>query len=450
MTAPSDRPHNVLIVFADQQRWDTLGVNGSPMGLTPNLDRLAREGTRFLLPVTNQPVCAPARACLLTGQYATTHGVWRNGIGLTGREQTLATCLAGAGYQTGYVGKWHLAGHEHGPGPVPLGSRGGFADFWEAANATEMVSHPFDTVLYDSAGNEVRPPGYRVDATTDRTIAALHRFADDGRPFLLMVSYLEPHHQNDVDRYVPPEGYEARYADPFVPPDLRPLPGNWQTQLPGYYGCVASLDENLGRLLAALRQTGQLARTIVVYTADHGCHFRTRNGEYKRSCHDASLRVPLVLWGGPFTRRQVVPEPVGLVDLAPTLLDATGVPVPPGVQGRSLLPLSRREADACESWPDEALVQISESCTGRALRSERWTYGVTAPERPGPAAPASEVYVETHLYDDFADPAQHVNLLGRQRYRDVAQQLRARLLTRMMAVGETAPEIHPFGGNTAP
>ncbi len=334
MTRAADPRPNILIVFSDQQRWDTLGVNGSPMGITPHLDRLAREGTRFLLPITNQPVCAPARACLLSGQYATSHGVWRNGFGLAPDTPTLATCLAGEGYQTGYVGKWHLAGREHGHGAVPPEARGGFADFWEAANVPELVSRPFETVLYDGAGAEVRPPGYRVDATTDRTIAALRQFAGEGAaPFVQMVSFLEPHHQNDVDRYVPPEGYEARYANPYVPPDLRPLPGNWQTQLPGYYGCVASLDENVGRLLQALEETGQLEQTIVVYTADHGCHFRTRNAEYKRSCHDASLRIPLVIWGGPFSRRQVVPEPVGLVDLLPTLLDAAGVAIPETVAG---------------------------------------------------------------------------------------------------------------------
>jgi arylsulfatase A-like enzyme len=461
MTRAADPRPNILIVFSDQQRWDTLGVNGSPMGLTPHLDRLAREGTRFVLPITNQPVCAPARACLLSGQYATSHGVWRNGFGLAPDTPTLATCLAREGYQTGYVGKWHLAGREHGHGAVPPEARGGFADFWEAANVPELVSRPFETVLYDGAGAEVRPPGYRVDATTDRAIAALRHFAGRGagggassrlagRPFVQMVSFLEPHHQNDVDRYVPPEGYEARYANPFVPPDLRPLPGNWQTQLPGYYGCVASLDENVGRLLQALEETGQLEQTIVVYTADHGCHFRTRNAEYKRSCHDASLRIPLVIWGGPFSRRQVVPEPVGLVDLLPTLLDAAGVAIPETAQGRSLLPLARREASACESWPPEVLVQISESCTGRALRSERWTYCVAAPRGAGPAEASSAVYVETHLYDDFADPAQHVNLLGRERYRKVAQGLRERLVARMVAAGEAAPEVRPFEGSMAP
>jgi len=431
----------VVIVFTDQQRWDTLGVNGSPMGLTPNLDRLARQGARFLLPITNQPVCAPARACLLTGQYATTHGVWRNGLGLTGREQTLATCFGAAGYQTAYVGKWHLAPRECGRGPVPAEYRGGFADFWEAANVLEHVSQPYQTVLYDAAGDEVRPAGYRVDALTDRALHFLRHARREQDPFFLMISYLEPHHQNDIDRYVAPEGYAERYADPFVPPDLRPLPGNWQTQLPGYYGCIRSIDENLGRLVAALEELGLAENTLVAFTADHGCHFRTRNAEYKRSCHDSSLRIPLVLWGGELSRRQVVPEPVGLVDLAPTLLEAAGLPVPETMQGRSLLPLIRREP---VEWPEEVFVQISEAGTGRALRSERWTYGVFAPGGEGRTGPRSERYLESYLYDNFADPAQHVNLLGRAAYREVAAGLRARLLERMRAAGEPLPEIVPW------
>ena len=464
---------NVLIIFSDQQRWDTLGVNGSPMDLTPNLDALARRGTRFLLPITNQPVSAPARACLLTGKYATTHGVWKNGAGHIAGQQTLATTLAGAGYATGYVGKWHLAPPGNGPGHTEAEYRGGFTDFWEAANLLEFTSQPFETVLFDHDGKEVRPPGYRVDAMTDRTIAALRQLKDTGKPFFQMVSFLEPHHQNDVDRYVPPEGYEAQYANPFVPQDLRPLPGNWVQQLPGYYGCVRSLDENVGRLLNALEEMGERENTIVVYTADHGCHFRTRNTEYKRSCHDASLRIPLVIAGPGFDARQIVPEPVGLVDLMPTLLDACGVAAPDEVQGRSYLPLVRREAAAIEDWQDETFVQISESGTARAIRSERCTYCAAAPAGHGashaptgpqalpsnltpggPArvtgSPGSDTYTETHLYDNYADPFQHTNLLGRVHYREVAARLRERLLERMTVVGEAAPEIHPYAGQTPP
>ena len=331
---------------------------------------------------------------------------------------------------------------------MPPEKRGGFDEFWEAANVLEFTSQPFETVMYDAEGKEVRPPGYRVDALTDRVIHFLKEVRRPDDPFYFMVSYLEPHHQNDVDRYVPPEGYEERYANPFVPQDLRTLPGNWQTQLPGYYGCIRNIDENVGRIMAALEEIGEAENTVVVFTADHGCHFRTRNAEYKRSCHDASLRVPLVMWGPGLDRRQVVPEPVGLVDIPPTLLDAAGLPVPDTMQGQSLLPLVRREQRALAEWQEETFVQISESMTGRAIRSERWTYGVTSPD--GKSAASSEVYVDSHLYDNFADPFQHVNLVGRPQYKGVAEALRERLVGRMVAVGEAKPEIRPWAGNAPP
>ncbi len=440
ISGQADRP-NVLVIFVDQQRWDTLGVNGSPMDLTPNLDRAARQGVRFELPITVQPVCAPARGSLLTGQYATTHGVWRNGLGLTGQERTIADCFAAAGYETGYAGKWHLAPKEAGPGWVPPEYRGGFRDFWEAANLLEFTSQPFETVLYDGDGAEVRPPGYRVTAMTDRVIDFLRRPHRD--PFLFMVSYLEPHHQNDVDRYVAPEGYAERYANPFVPPDLRALPGTWPAHLPGYYGCIKSIDENVGRIVQTLQEQGLAENTLVVFTADHGCHFRTRNAEYKRSCHDSSLRIPLVLWGAGMNRRQVVPEPVGLVDLPPTLLDAAGLDVPEMMQGRSLLPLIDRTA---ADWPGEVFVQISESMVARALRTERWTYCAVALDKQGNRDPAGERYSELFLYDNYADPAQLVNLVGRNGYREIAAHWRERLAARIVEAGEAPAEIVPYPG----
>lgn len=442
------RQPNVVVIFADQQRWDTLGINGHPMGLTPNLDALARRGTRFLLPVTNQPVCAPARATLLTGRYATDHGVWRNGIGLAPGTKTLATRLASAGYRTGYVGKWHLAPNESGRGAVSPDYRGGFTDFWEAANALEFTSQPFDTVMFGQQGEEVRTPGYRVDACTDRAIEMITRLGATADPFFAMVSYLEPHHQNDVDEYVAPVGYAARYASPFVPEDLRPLPGSWGQHLPGYYGAIKSLDENVARIVNTLAITGQLDNTIIIYTADHGCHFKTRNREYKRSCHDSSVKIPLVIAGPGFDRRQIVPEPVGLVDLCPTLLEACAVPGDDTIQGRSFLSLVAREASACASWPDEAFIQISESGVARALRTTQWTYGVLAPQLAGNKVAASDTYLETHLYDTFADPHQQVNLIGRQGFDTVRTDLRTRLIACMTAAGEEAPAIREWGTTT--
>lgn len=431
----SARP-NILLLFVDQQRWDTLGVYGSPMGLTPNLDALARQGVRFDLACTVQPVCAPARGTLLTGQYATRHGVWKNGIGLADQEHTVARALSQAGYQTAYVGKWHLAPRECGSGAVPPEYRAGFVDFWEAANALEMVSHPNETVLYAAAGNALHPTGYRVDALTDRALHFIREVRRD--PFFLMVSYLEPHHQNDWNQFVAPEGYAERYANPFVPHDLRPFPGDWQTGLPGYYGTIARIDECVGRIVAELARLGILDNTLIVFTSDHGCHFRTRNAEYKRSCHDSSVRVPLLMRGPGFDGRLVIPEPVGLVDVPPTLLQAAGLEVPDYVQGRPLQPLVRREID---SWREEVFIQISESQVARALRTPQYTYCAVAPDLPGGSAPGSDHYVDAYLYDNYADPFQWVNLNGRREYAHVRDDLRQRLVARMVEAGEPAPTI---------
>src|SRR5688572_11502823 len=134
-----DRP-NVLVFFTDQQRWDSAGVHGNPLDLTPHFDRMARQGTHIYHSFTCQPVCGPARSCLQTGLYATTTGCFRNGIPLPEDAKTLAHHFRDAGYSTGCIGKWHLAGTN----PVPEGQRGGY-DYWLGANALESVSDAYDT-----------------------------------------------------------------------------------------------------------------------------------------------------------------------------------------------------------------------------------------------------------------------------------------------------------------
>jgi arylsulfatase A-like enzyme len=427
---------NVLVIFTDQQRWDTVGAYGGPMNLTPNLDAMAREGVRFEMAITNQPVCSPARACLITGQYATTHGVWRNGIGLSVEDNALAHCFKKAGYEVGYIGKWHLAPRELGPGYVPPEYRAGFDEFWEASNVLEFTSKPYDTTLYDAEGKEIHLSGYRVDALTDRVVRFLKQRRT--RPFFLFVSYLEPHQQNDMNRMVAPEGYAKRFANPFVPHDLRPFPGDWMEQLPDYYGCVARIDECLGRILETLREEGLYENTIVAFLSDHGCHFRTRNSEYKRSCHEGSVRIPFVIRGPGFNRSMVIPELVSIVDVGPTLLDAAGIPVPETMQGRSVMPLLDRRVG---EWRNEVFIQISESMVGRAIRTERWKYCVVAPDKNGGRDPSGDRYVEYQMYDLYADPYELVNLAGRREFRDVADQLRERLIERMVEAGEREPQI---------
>ncbi|HOL55212.1 MAG TPA: sulfatase-like hydrolase/transferase [bacterium] len=431
-----EKKPNVLVFFTDQQRWDTVGVYGSPMNLTPNLDALAREGTKFDLAFTNQPVCAPARACIFTGQYATTHRVWRNGFGLKVEDNTLAYCFKKAGYEVGYIGKWHLSPDELGPGYVPPEYRGGFEDCWEAANLLEFTSHPYDTNLYDRDGNLIHISGYRVDALTERVISFINQ--PHSNPFFLVVSYLEPHHQNDLNRFVAPDGYREKFSNPFVPYDLRTFPGDWQEQLPDYYGCIARLDEDFGRIVDTLKEKGMFEDTIVVFLSDHGCHFRTRNTEYKRSCHESSIRVPLIFHGPGFNKSLVIPEPVSLINFAPTILDAVNIPVPDTMQGGSAMPLLDRKI---KDWKNEIFIQISESCVARAIRTERWKYSVIAEDKDGWLDSNSDTYTDYQLYDLYSDPYELVNLAGRREYKGIIEELRERLTAKIEEVEGVKPGI---------
>ncbi|RTE04264.1 sulfatase-like hydrolase/transferase [Paenibacillus whitsoniae] len=425
---------NVIVFFTDQQRWDTSGLHGNPMGLMPNFDRMALQGAHFTHSFTCQPVCGPARSCLQTGKYATTTGCFVNGIPLPEDASTLAHHFNEAGYHTGYIGKWHLA-HEE---PVPASKRGGYQE-WLAADVLEFSSDAYHTVLYNNDGEAVKLPGYRVDAMTDAAIRYIDRHQDD--PFFLFVSYLEPHHQNHRDDYPAPDGYAERYRGGWIPPDLAALGGTTHEHIAGYYGMVKRLDEALGRVMDALKSLELDENTIVLFTSDHGNHFKTRNGEYKRSGHDASLRVPTAITGPGFFGGRQVRELVSLIDLPPTLLDAAGLPVPAEMQGRSMLPLVRGTAEA---WPEEAFAQISESEVGRVVRTKRWKYGITAPDRNAFTDASSDRYEESYLYDLLSDPYELRNLIGVASHREVADAMKARLLRRMAEAGEaTVPEIVP-------
>ena len=434
-----DQP-NVLIVFTDQQRWDTVGAYGSPLDITPQLDAAAASGTVFENAISSQPVCGPTRACLQTGQYGTTHGVWRNGL-LPESDAYIAEVFRSAGYDTGYIGKWHLGGT--GVEPVPEERRLGY-DFWRSADTLEHTSHPYEGVLYDKEGNRVEFDGYRVDALTDMATDFIE--ADRDAPFFLTISHLEPHHQNDMEAHVAPDGYAWRHRNPWVPPDLRAQPGcgDWYEELPSYYGICERIDETYGRLLSVLESRGELDNTIVVFVSDHGSHFRTRNGEYKRSCHESSVRVPLIIRGPGFDGGNRIESPVSLVDLPPTLLAAAELDVPPGMEGKSAMPLvdAARGAGTAK-WNDEVFIQISEAEIGRAIRTDRWKYGVSAPEGDGWESAASDRYVERHLYDLRADPYELHNLAGRSEYREIADQLQERLCTWIETIEGESVAIEP-------
>jgi arylsulfatase A-like enzyme len=432
----SQKP-NILFIMTDQQRWDTSSYFGCPLDLTPNFDTAAHRGTHLAQCISSQPVCAPARACLQTGVYATQNGVWGNSepIDPARFPQTMATLFRDAGYHTGYIGKWHINGTGKGRyQAVPEDKRLGY-QHWLAANVLEFCSQPYDCVLYDENDQEVSLPGYRADATVDAAIRYIDEHRDE--PFFLFVSLIEPHHQNDKFDYVPPHGYRERYAGRWTPPDLAALPGNAAQHLGGYWGCVKRCDEAFGRLLDALDSTGLRDTTNVLYTADHGCHFGTRPGVDKRSCHESSVRVPGMLTGPDFDGGGTVDQPVSLIDLPPTLLRSANIDIPDHFEGTPVQKLMN--VPTRERPETEAFVQISDQPggrIGRALRTGKWKYALFSEDASQHADGMAASYHESHLYNLENDPYELCNLVADSQYTSVRAELKQRLVAKMRSIGE--------------
>ena len=448
-----DKRPNVLFIFSDQQRYDTVSCYGSPIveNLTPNLDRLASDGVMFKHAFTPQPICGPARACLQTGRYATETGCFRNKIALPLNEKTMAHRMSEAGYEVGYIGKWHLASTmtfkdrgvdiDYETKPVPVERRGGYKDFWLASDTLEFTSSGYGGHMFDTNNQrrDFAQDRYRVDAQTDWALEYLHSRKKD-KPFFLFVSYVEPHHQNDASHFLGPKGSKEKFSNYNVPGDLKATAGDWKQEMPDYLGCCKSLDDNVGRLVNELEILGLRNKTLVIYTSDHSCHFKTRNGEYKRSCHDNSIRIPMIINGPGFKGGKAVDEFVNLLDMAPTVLTAAGAKLPSNLRGGALQRLVNRDA---AGRTDEIFVQLSEAQVGRAIRTRKWTYSVTAPDKNGITDSYSDIYVEDFLYDNEKDPCQRNNLIADSAYNDIRLGLAEKLKHHMVKAGEKTPAIRP-------
>ena len=439
---------NVLFLFSDQQRWDTMGCYGQELPVTPNLDALAGEGSKFNNAFTVQPVCGPARACLQTGKYATEIGCYRNGIELPQDEKTLANWMTEAGYETAYVGKWHLATtkgvNDFRTDPVPLERRGGYKDYWMASDVLEFTSHGYGGYVYDKDNEKVPFEGYRVDAMTDLALDFLDQ-RDEDKPFFMFVSYIEPHHQNDRGHYEGPEGSKEKFSDFVVPKDLAAISGDWSEEYPDYLGCCNSIDTNVGRLVQKLDDLGIREDTVIIYTSDHGSHFKTRNldippqcDDYKRACHEGVIHVPLIINGPGFNNGQSHDELVTLLDLPPTILSVAGLEVPSYMAGRTV---EEAVDPKVLDWPEEVFIQISESRVGRALRTDRWKYSVRDFDKDGITASCSDVYSEEFLYDLLKDPHEQNNLVHHDDYSHVRAELATLLKKHMVKAGEASPRI---------
>jgi arylsulfatase A-like enzyme len=326
---PARRP-SVLLILPDQLRGQSVGCLGNPEVRTPNLDRLASEGLTLPNTFANTPVCCPARAVLLTGRYAHRNGMVANDLRLRESETTLAELLAARGYRTGFVGKWHLDGGPRAPGFVPPGPRRQGFQFWAASECSHRHFRP---TYFRDTPEPITEDRFEPEVWADRGIEFLEGVGN--APFFLVVAMGPPH-----DPYGAPERYMARY-DPerltMRPNWVEGTPGGSRRDVAAYYAAITAVDEQVGRLLAALDRLGRRDDTIVVVTSDHGDMLGSQGRRLKRKPWEESIRVPnLVRYPAGIEAGRTGDLLFSHVDFAPTMLGLCGLPVPGEMQGRDL------------------------------------------------------------------------------------------------------------------
>lgn len=399
---------DILFIFSDQHRAQACGYAGDPNVRTPNMDRLAGQSVNFTQAVSGMPVCSPYRASLLTGRYPQTHGIFLNDLCLGNEAVSLAQACKSAGYDTAYIGKWHLDGHGRGA-PIPPERRQGF-DYWKAQECTHDYNR---SGYYSSEDGKQQWTGYDAFAQTDDAIRLLSGARD--KPMLLMLSWGPPHNPYGTA----PEEYRRQYS----PADLTMrgnVPHDWQGQareaLAGYYAHVAALDACLGRILDALETLGKADGTVLVYTSDHGDMLGSQGLMNKQCPWEESIRVPFLLRypAGLLPRR--LAQPIGAPDIMPTLLELCGIPVPATVEGTSFVPLLRGEPFHAPPalltciQPFSAWHKFAGGREYRGLRTQRHTY-------------VRDLHGPWLLYDNKEDPFQLRNLAEEPLHRELLQEL---------------------------
>ena len=418
-TLSQNKKKNIIFYFTDQQRADTFNSD-----IMPYLSEYSQEGTVFSDCYTCQPVCGPARACLQTGVYATECSCFKNGQALPDNLPHLADYFNRAGYDTAYIGKWHLATDSHfncEKTAIPEDRRGGYR-YWRAADVLEFTSDGWGGVVFDEKGSAVEFSGYRPDCINDFALEYLSN-RDESKPFFMFISQLEPHHQNNKKLY---EGYPET-VDDFknypIPKDLTCLKGDYKEHYANYLSAINRIDYNIKLLVEKLKDMGIYEDTVIVFTSDHGCHFKTRNLEYKRSCHDSSIHIPLTIFGGSFVGTGKDDRLVSLIDLPATLLSFAGIKVPEHFKGFDL---------TTEASRDAVYIQISESQCARSIRTKDYKYSVAVPTYlAGVTLDSSPIYIEEYLYDLNSDPAEKYNLIKDPTYKQVRKELKKILLREM-------------------
>ncbi|MHC4445006.1 MAG: sulfatase family protein [Planctomycetota bacterium] len=419
---------NIIFVFADQLRYTAVGSSGNKIVRTPHLDRMAEEGLVFDNAFANHPLCSPYRANLITGKYGFANGVPDNEYLLWDNQVTIAHALKKGGYNTGYVGKWHL-----GRGPYPQDKRYGF-DYMFSFNC---LNRHYGATYYENESGPIKIDKFAPEGETDRTIKFMeeHLARKDGTPFAVFMSWEPPHWP--YDHY--PKEYKT--YDPVkvdLPPNVpRQMADFARKEIADYYGNVTALDAQMGRLMDALDGLGVAKDTILCFSSDHGDHlsshgygkpmdrwmhhsFRaSKSTPYDESCHiPFIMRYPRAVRAGWRTKTMF-----GTVDVMPTLLGLCGLDIPAEVQGYNLAhvvtekdgpapPDSVYLMNMGPGWPNRG------KWVGfwRGVRTDRWVYARWINDDQGPL-----------LFDLKNDPYEMKNIASKKWAAKILRQMEARL-----------------------
>ncbi|HSH19384.1 MAG TPA: sulfatase, partial [Draconibacterium sp.] len=399
---------------------------GDPNVKTPNLDKFADEAVNFANAVSVLPVCTPHRASLLTGRYPTTTGMFLNDIYLPDKELCMAEIFKAKGYNTAYLGKWHLDGHGR-TNNVESARRQGF-DYWKALEC----SHDYNNMpYYENDNPEMKHwDGYSPYALAANANQYMTKHAKDDNPFLLFISIATPHFPHGS---APLEYKEMYPKEKLI---LQPnVPEEWEEktreELQGYYGHCTATDKAIGSVLDKMKELNLMENTIVVFTSDHGEMMGSHGMRpfMKQLAWDESIKVPFLISYPSIAENKgaVVNAPINTPDILPSLLGLASIEIPEAVEGEDLSDLIKspdpdidRAALVMNPCPFTSEYKYPEY---RAIRTKQYTYARTP-------------HGASKLFDNLKDPYQMNNLLGQDEFAKLQQDLDAKLNVALKKIGD--------------
>ncbi|HEV8132031.1 MAG TPA: sulfatase [Acidobacteriota bacterium] len=423
-TAKQPARPNIVFILTDDQRWDAMSLAGHPFVKTPNIDRIGKEGVQFRNFFVSIPLCSPSRGSFLTGQYAHKHGVTNNGNhnALSHQLITFPRLLQDAGYETAYIGKWHM-GNDDTPRP-------GF-DRWISFKGQGAYLNP----QLNIDGKEEKAEGYVTDIFNKHAVDFIRR--SHSKPFLLYLAHKAVHgpftpaerHKNlyrDQPIVRAPSAQDTLNGKPVLQRKIENLPpvgpgtGTGDEVIRNQLRALAAVDEGVGDILRALEETKQLDNTIVFFSSDNGYFWGEHGLGDKRAAYEESIRDPLLARFPRLIRAGAVRDQLVLnIDIAPSLLELAGISIPNGADGHSLLPLFKsnthkwRKSFLTEYFAETGFPRIP---TWQAVRTERWKY-IHYPELTG----------MDELYDLRTDPYEMKNLIQDTRTQKTLKEMKGEL-----------------------